>query len=93
VDSNDLETMYHATYGPEFYRVLHQAVHAEFRMRRASAAVTAVAHPWTLRPIHARQLASAAFNALKLPVLRWQVNQLSQGPIRPAVRSTTSVSV
>jgi radical SAM superfamily enzyme YgiQ (UPF0313 family)/glycosyltransferase involved in cell wall biosynthesis len=93
VDSNDLETMYHATYGPEFYRVLHQAVHAEFRMRRASAVISAAAHPWTLRPAHARQLASAAFNALKLPMLRWEVNQLSRGPISPTVRSTTSVSV
>src|SRR5205085_12173293 len=70
-DSNDLETMYHATYGPEFYRVLHQAVHAEFRMRKAARAVAKAWRPWAVRPAHARQLVSAATNALKLPLLRW----------------------
>jgi anaerobic magnesium-protoporphyrin IX monomethyl ester cyclase len=93
IDSNDLETMYHATYGPEFYRVLHQAVHAEFRMRKMAGVVTAARRPWMLRPAHARVAASAAMNALKLPMLRWQVNQLSQGPLPSPVRSTTSVSV
>jgi radical SAM superfamily enzyme YgiQ (UPF0313 family) len=93
IDSNDLETMYHATYGPEFYRVLHQAVHAEFRMRKGAAVLPAIVRPWTLRAAHARVLASAAVNGLKLPVLRWQVNQLSQGPVGPTVRPTTSVSV
>ena len=39
VDSNDLAMMYHATYVPEFYRVLHEAVHAEFRPRKAPSGV------------------------------------------------------
>jgi hypothetical protein len=73
-DSSDLSTMYHATYGPEFYRVLHQAVHAEFRLRKASAHASAIYRPWTLRSKHLRQVASALFNGLKLPVLRWQLD-------------------
>ncbi len=59
VDSNDLAMMYHATYVPDFYRALHGLVHAEFRARRSSVAMSRAARrPWTLRPRHAR----AAFN-------------------------------
>src|SRR5205085_10637243 len=77
-DSNDLETMYHATYGPEFYRVLHQAVHAEFRMRKGSNVGAVLRRPWRVRPAHARQAALAVVNALRLPLLRWQLDQFSQ---------------
>jgi radical SAM superfamily enzyme YgiQ (UPF0313 family)/glycosyltransferase involved in cell wall biosynthesis len=70
IDSSDLSTMYHATYGPEFYRVLHQAVHAEFRMRK-----------WASRPLRVRQAGSAVLNGLKLPLLRWQLAQFSRGPV------------
>jgi anaerobic magnesium-protoporphyrin IX monomethyl ester cyclase len=34
VDSADLAMMYRATYEPNFYRVLHDVVHHEFRVRR-----------------------------------------------------------
>jgi anaerobic magnesium-protoporphyrin IX monomethyl ester cyclase len=34
VDSADLAMMYRATYEPDFYRVLHDVVHHEFRLRR-----------------------------------------------------------
>ena len=78
-DSNDMATMYHATYSPEFYRVLHSAVHAEFRVRKAGAILAALAQPWTLRPRHLRQAAVVGANLLVLPLLRWQLKQLSRG--------------
>ena len=66
VDSNDLAMMYHATYVPDFYRALHGLVHAEFRARRSSVAMSRAARrPWTLRPRHAR----AAFNVTYQKVL------------------------
>jgi len=34
-DSDDLDPMYPSPYRPEFYKVLHRRVHAEFRMRQA----------------------------------------------------------
>ena len=37
VDSSDLAMMYRATYAPEFYRVLHDVVHHEFRARQVRA--------------------------------------------------------
>jgi radical SAM superfamily enzyme YgiQ (UPF0313 family) len=90
-DSNDLETMYHATYGPEFYRVLHQAVHAEFRMRKGRDLLPVFSRPWQVRPEHARQAMGAALNAAKLPMLRWQLDQFSRLPIPTPVRSTSTV--
>jgi anaerobic magnesium-protoporphyrin IX monomethyl ester cyclase len=81
-DSNDLETMYHATYSPEFYRVLHSAVHAEFRVRKFGSLLSALARPWTLRPRHARQVVATVANLALLPLLRWQLKQLSRGVSR-----------
>ncbi len=92
-DSNDLETMYHATYSPEFYRVLHSAVHAEFRLRRARALLAAVARPWTLRPRHLRQAAAAIANLIALPLLRWQLNQLSRGVSRTPPASPSGLGL
>jgi anaerobic magnesium-protoporphyrin IX monomethyl ester cyclase len=81
IDSSDLSTMYHATYGPEFYRVLHQTIHAEFRLRKA------------LRSLRLRQAGSALINGLRLPLLRWQLDQFSRGPMtRPAVSVSTGRS-
>ena len=81
-DSNDLAAMYHATYSPEFYRVLHSAVHAEFRVRKAGALLSALARPWTLRMRHARHAATTVANLAMLPLLRWQLNQLSRATSR-----------
>jgi len=81
-DSNDLETMYHATFSPEFYRVLHSAVHAEFRVRKAAALAGALIRPWTLRPRHLRQAVATLSNLAMLPLLRWQLNRLSRGVSR-----------
>jgi radical SAM superfamily enzyme YgiQ (UPF0313 family)/glycosyltransferase involved in cell wall biosynthesis len=87
IDSNDLETMYHATYSPEFYRVLHSAVHAEFRVRKMRALLSTWLRPWTLRPRHVRQAAAIASYLVKLPLLRWQLNQLSRGVSKTAPMS------
>ena len=38
-DSDDLALLYRGPFPPEFYRVLHRMVHAEFRMRKAWQAV------------------------------------------------------
>ena len=89
-DSDDLETMYHATYSPEFYRVLHEAVHAEFRLTRAASLASVAARPWRLRPVHLRQAGSAAAHGLKLPLLRWQLDEFSRGPVPRSVQSASS---
>ena len=93
VDSNDLETMYHATFSPEFYRVLHSAVHAEFRVRKITSLLAALVKPWTLRPRHLRQAAATVANLAMLPLLRWQLNQLARGvsPTPPAPMSGLGV--
>jgi radical SAM superfamily enzyme YgiQ (UPF0313 family) len=82
-DSSDLAAMYHTTYGPEFYRVLHRTVHAEFRLRRATSLRKLLRRPWQARPRHARQAAAAAARALHLPLLRWQLRQLAPRPTAP----------
>ena len=71
--------MYHATYSPEFYRVLHSAVHAEFRVRKAGALLATALTPWRLRWRHARQALSLVTHLAMLPLLRWQLAQLSRG--------------
>jgi anaerobic magnesium-protoporphyrin IX monomethyl ester cyclase len=38
IDSDDLDTLFRATYVPGFYRALHALVHAEFRARKGSVA-------------------------------------------------------
>ena len=47
VDSNDLSTMYQATFAPEIYRRVHGLVHHEFRARKSARMLSAVARsPW-----------------------------------------------
>ena len=89
-DSDDLDTMYPATYSPEFYRVLHQAVHAEFRVRRVKALAPLFARPWRLRPGHLKLMGSAAAQGLELPLLRWQLDEFSRGPVPRTVQSASS---
>ena len=78
IDSSDLATMYRATYSQQFYRVLHSAVHAEFRLRKVGEIAAAASRPWTLRPRHVRQMLSAALSLASLPILRWQLHQLAR---------------
>ena len=79
VDSNDLAMMYHATYVPDFYRALHGLVHAEFRARRASLAMSrALRRPWTLRPRHARAAVNAAYQTLLGAALHRRLSRLER---------------
>ena len=79
VDSNDLAMMYHATYVPDFYRALHRLVHAEFRARRSSAAISRLARrPWTLRPRHARAAIHVAYQTLLGVVLQRRLSRLER---------------
>ena len=81
VDSADLSPMYRAPFSVEFYRVLHRAVHAEFRLLRASSLRGAWRRPWTLRSGDVRLAASAIKHAGLLPALRWRLARLSHGQV------------
>jgi anaerobic magnesium-protoporphyrin IX monomethyl ester cyclase len=73
VDSNDLSTMYQATYAPEVYRRVHRLVHHEFRARTAKRA-------WLHRPHHLRRAASWLYNAAALTMTRTLVRNLREEP-------------
>ena len=75
VDSGDLDMMFRATYQPEFYRVLHALVHAEFRARRAARRF---AGPSPRRGFRARDAAAAAYHAARIPLLRYRLNRCSR---------------
>jgi radical SAM superfamily enzyme YgiQ (UPF0313 family) len=77
-DSEDLTPMYQAAFSDEFYRVLHRAVHARFRLDKAAKLRMLLWHPWRLRPSHARLAVSAMKYAGQLPALRWRLNRLAQ---------------
>jgi anaerobic magnesium-protoporphyrin IX monomethyl ester cyclase len=70
VDSNDLSTMYKATYAPEVYRRVHRLVHHEFRARKAKRA-------WLRRPHHLRRAAAWAYNSAALAMTRTLVRNPS----------------
>lgn len=77
IDSNDLATMYKATYAPEVYRRVHGLVHHEFRARKSAKALTAVARrPMEFRPAHLRKAASWLYNRAALEITRQQLRPL-----------------
>lgn len=83
VDSNDLATMYKATFDPEVYRRVHSLVHHEFRARQSASALgQLMQRPWELRPAHARRAASWLYNAAALSIKRRQVSHLRHEPSR-----------
>jgi len=94
-DSDDLAMLYEGPYGTPFYRKLHTVVHTEFRMRNAWDALRlALRHPAGLRMRHARSAASLTYHALKLPIVRAQLNRLEASgrrgePARPAGTATS----
>jgi radical SAM superfamily enzyme YgiQ (UPF0313 family) len=73
VDSNDLSTMYQATYAPEVYRRVHRLVHHEFRARNAKRA-------WLRRPHHLRRAAGWLYNSAALAMTRSLVRNLREEP-------------
>ena len=77
VDSNDLATMYKATYAPDVYRRVHGLVHHEFRARKSADALTPLAQrPWQFRPTHVRKMASWLYNTAALAVTRQRLRPL-----------------
>jgi radical SAM superfamily enzyme YgiQ (UPF0313 family) len=81
IDSDDLSTIYRATYAPEFYRLLHAVVHAELRARRGADALrVALGRPWALDGRTVRELVSGLSHASRLPGLRRRLNVLGSAP-------------
>jgi radical SAM superfamily enzyme YgiQ (UPF0313 family) len=79
VDSDDLATLYPAPYVPEFYRALHAAVHAEFRLRKLTPSLAdVVRRPWSLRRAHVRHAGALAYYTVKLMLLRQQLDRLAR---------------
>ena len=77
IDSNDLSTMYKATYAPEVYRRVHGLVHHEFRARKSAHALTALlGRPWQARPRDLRRVASWIYNRAALAMTRRRVSTL-----------------
>jgi anaerobic magnesium-protoporphyrin IX monomethyl ester cyclase len=76
VDSNDLAMMYHATYVPDFYRALHGLVHAEFRARRSSLAMSRAAQ--RPRPRHARAAFNITYQTLLGSLLHRRLSRLER---------------
>ena len=76
IDSNDLSTMYKATYAPDVYRRVHGLVHHEFRARKSARSLIGLARaPWQARPHHARRLASWIYNRAALAITRMQISR------------------
>lgn len=81
VDSSDLEMMYQGPFTTAFYRQLHIVLHKEFRSRKAWAAFKKAAkRPFSLRPVHFRQMAGTVYRLATLPFARYKLNQLAAIP-------------
>jgi anaerobic magnesium-protoporphyrin IX monomethyl ester cyclase len=79
IDSNDLAMMYRATYQPEFYRVLHDVVHHEFRTRQLARTVRqATAQPLRLRLPDLRRIAAWAYHRAALPLASHELRRLAR---------------
>ncbi len=78
-DSSDLAMLYHGPYSTAFYRQLHRVVHKEFRARKAWLALKGESSAGHRMPVQERlrSLARLAYNALTLPVARFQLNRLA----------------
>jgi anaerobic magnesium-protoporphyrin IX monomethyl ester cyclase len=79
VDSDDLATMYRATYPPRFYRVLHHVVHHEFRARQLARRVRhLIGQPSRLRPPDLRRIAAWAYHRTALPLASYELRRLAR---------------
>lgn len=70
-DSNDLAMMFHGTYSPRFYRVLHRYVHSRYRIRRGWRSIRSLFR--TQHPMR-----SIASMILHLPLAGLQAVRLQQ---------------
>ncbi len=68
-DSDDLAMMYHATYSPAFYKLLHRYVHSRYRMKRGWEQLKKL--NFKLRP-----LASMFYHAPLSVIQSWRLQQL-----------------
>ncbi|MEM7342546.1 MAG: radical SAM protein [Actinomycetota bacterium] len=71
VDSSDLAMLFNGPYPTEFYRALHERVHAEYRIRRRRWAWKAGERP------SPGDVARSARDAARLPLLRRRVQHLA----------------
>lgn len=80
LDSDDLAMMYHGTYSTEFYRTLHSAVHAEFRLRRSWAELAhTIRQPRKWRVTHLRLLAAIPIYLMRLVLARRKMDLIEKG--------------
>jgi anaerobic magnesium-protoporphyrin IX monomethyl ester cyclase len=92
-DSEDLSMLYHGTFSTEFYRVLHQVVHAEFRLRsNATRLQRDLAHPGQLRASHVRLAASLPLHALRLFRARARLARLESAPAHQPSATTVGAA-
>ncbi len=68
-DSDDLAMMYHATYSPAFYKLLHRYVHSRYRIRRGWEQIKKL--NFKLRP-----LASMFYHAPLSLIQFWRLERL-----------------
>ncbi len=74
IDSEDLAMLYHGPYSTDFYRQLHQVVHANFRRQRAARRLRrGEGQP-------AKNLARWGLETLRLPFLRLHMKAVAQQP-------------
>jgi anaerobic magnesium-protoporphyrin IX monomethyl ester cyclase len=70
VDSDDLAMMYQAPYPPQFYRLLHQVVHHEFRARQLWRRIRSAPD--------LRRIAAWAFHSVARPLVARELRRLAR---------------
>ncbi len=68
-DSDDLAMMYHATFSPAYYKILHRYVHSRYRIKRGWEQLKK-------RKFKIRSLASMVYHAPLSIVQEWRLNKL-----------------
>lgn len=78
-DSADLAMLYRGPYSTDFYRTLHRAVHAEFRLRRALDELgPLVGRPTRVRRHHLRAGLRAVRSSVALAAARARLHRLTR---------------
>ena len=76
--SEDLEVMFHGTFEPEFYRLLHAFTHKKLRIWQGRELLGRLrSHPWIIRPAHARLLAASTYHASTIRRLESDLTRLA----------------
>ncbi|GHN00390.1 Mg-protoporphyrin IX monomethyl ester oxidative cyclase [Cytophagales bacterium WSM2-2] len=68
-DSDDLAMMYHATYPPAYYKLLHRYIHSRYRIKRGWRQLQRMNFSW-------RPLASMIYHAPLSLVQSWRLSRL-----------------